>query len=659
MGQYDNSEADWVGDILRKFLSLFDRGAFYLLAAIYQIFFNVASSTLLQGDTLKTFYSRIQIVLGIFILFKLAISLLQVIINPDQLGSDKSGQGFSQIVMRVLIALVMLVAVMPLNIPSGTDDETQSSTYNAHLNANGLLFGTLYELQDRVLEQNVIAKLVIGSPNQDADSERKVIKNGGVKLASIILKGFIRINLRADAEDVLESDNWLCNDNNSQEYIKQYLSDDITPAGILDMLDESCNSDEGSRYIFTYTPLVGAIVGIVFTFLILSFTLDIAIRAIKLAVLRLIAPIPIISYIDPKASKDGAFASWIKAVVSTYLDLFLRLAIVYFVFWVIQDIVKNGIVIPENEGMVGILSYIFIFLGLLFFAKQAPKFIQSALGIKSVGMSNIGLSGMLAGTAALLGGAGFAGAGAAAIDATQASSEAAAQGKTAPLGWGSGRDLAAQLKTGDPKAKGGIVNNARDRLARGAGIGIARRYGVTKSGLNEAKQRMFNTANQADMAKNLYDRFSKDPNSLTMPEKLEIQNAGYGVYDSATDQINMSARQKAEYQAMLQKDMYDKQEAAAKAKSNYEKASKFGDTHRVSTSFEEEFRPSFRERAGRIAGDIRGGPAGYMARRDDRRGEHQSIGQRVTGSNQWRPNTQNAEGGSSTHDNVDSTIDSV
>ena len=36
----------------------------------------------------------------------------------------------------------------------------------------------------------------------------------------------------------------------------------------------------------------------------ISFTIDIAVRAIKLAVLRLIAPIPIISRIDPKSSKS-------------------------------------------------------------------------------------------------------------------------------------------------------------------------------------------------------------------------------------------------------------------------------------------------------------------------------------------------------------------
>ena len=73
---------------------------------------------------------------------------MNVIVNPDQLGNDKSGQGFTQVVVRVVISLVMLVAVMPLNIPNADPD-----TYEAHLNANGLLFGTLYEFQDRILEQ--------------------------------------------------------------------------------------------------------------------------------------------------------------------------------------------------------------------------------------------------------------------------------------------------------------------------------------------------------------------------------------------------------------------------------------------------------------------------------------------------------------------------
>ena len=217
MSQTDNEKIGWWSKRIRSFFSLFDRGVYYLMVAVYQVFFNVASAQILQGDTLKVFFSRIQIILGVFVLFKLAISLINVIVNPDLLGSDKSGQGFSQIVVRVILALIMLVAIMPLNIPG----EVKPGSYEANLNANGLLFGTLYEFQDRVLEGNVLAKLIIGSPNSTGADERSNMKDAGNQLASLVLKGFVRINLKEGATDEYDSANWMCPDAESE--VKEYI----------------------------------------------------------------------------------------------------------------------------------------------------------------------------------------------------------------------------------------------------------------------------------------------------------------------------------------------------------------------------------------------------------------------------------------------------
>ena len=121
---------------------------------------------------------------------------------------------------------------------------------------------------------------------------------------------------------------------------------------------------------------------IIFVVVFLNFCVEIAIRSVKLAVLRLIAPIPIISYMDPKGSKDSAFNSWVKTLTSTYLDLFIRLAAVYFAIFLIQDMITNGVVINHGHGVIGAISLILIWIGIFVFAKQAPKFIKDVLGLK-------------------------------------------------------------------------------------------------------------------------------------------------------------------------------------------------------------------------------------------------------------------------------------
>ncbi len=621
MRQTDNEKVGWWSKRLRSFFSLFDRGVYYLMVAVYQVFFNVASAQILQGDTLKVFFSRIQIILGVFVLFKLAISLINVIVNPDLLGSDKSGQGFSQIVVRVILALIMLVAIMPLNIPG----EVKPGSYEANLNANGLLFGTLYEFQDRVLEGNVLAKLIIGSPNSTGADERSNMKDAGNQLASLVLKGFVRINLKEGATDEYDSANWMCPDAESE--VKEYIADDVSPFTILDMLTVTCKTSNGQKYVFTYTPFVGAIVSALFVIVILSFTIDIAIRAIKLAILRLIAPIPIISYIGPQGRKDGSFPSWVKAVTTTYLDLFLRLAIVYFVIFIIQDIIVNGLNIDETGGIVGMMSWIFIALGLLFFARQAPKFIMSAIGVKSPGMGSVGLNGALSGAAAFIGGAGVAGAAAAALGSMDATAEAAAQGKMAPSAWRSGRDLAAKLTTGDKNAVGGIVGNLqrnaqRTAQQRTAQKTLAREFGITQKGMDEQKNNMIAAQNRAK--------------ALETAIQSGMDEAVYYDMTGRKESINLANLSDAERMQMLAQ----AQTAAVLTKSDYDKAAKIAEIHGLDQTTEEKYRSSMRERvsytAGRAANAVKH-VRHPISTEDPTRRDRQTFTDKAVGSNNWHP----------------------
>ena len=109
--------------------------------------------------------------------------------------------------------------------------------------------------------------------------------------------------------------------------------------------------------------------------------LEIAKRAIKLALLRLIAPIPIISYMNPDSDfQNGALGAWIKTLTTTYLELFFHLLVIFFALFVIQSISSHGGL--DFDGTAGIFAKVFVYLGLILFAKDAPKFLKQALGLK-------------------------------------------------------------------------------------------------------------------------------------------------------------------------------------------------------------------------------------------------------------------------------------
>lgn len=416
----------WYMDILRSIFGLIDNIVYFLISILYQIFFNVANATLISGETIKAFYGRIQLILGILIMFKLAISLISGIMNPDTISDNKNG--FFGIIKRIVIALVMLVLIVPLNIP--TSDLGEDGGFNAQLNNNGILFGTLYEFQNIALSQNTLARLILGVSSGTTNGDiNRTSKEAGNELASIILKSFVTINVKSEDGDPNNPDDRMCQDTDSQERMIDYMDPTITTSGILNMINDHCKVkdnggvsqiDEGSKYyVFNYSVLLSTVVGVFFVIILLGFIIDVAIRAFKLAILRLISPIPIISYVDPKAQQNGAFGAWVKAVTSTYIDLFLRLAIVYFILFIVQEFSVNGIIMDVGSGAVGLFSKIFILLGLFFFAKEAPGFIQSSLGIKSNGQ------GLFSGLGKILGAAGgVAGAYRGAVSGFQASRKA-------------------------------------------------------------------------------------------------------------------------------------------------------------------------------------------------------------------------------------------
>lgn len=496
-------------DAFRSFLTVFDMIAVTLLGAVYKIFFLVANATIISGDVIKVFYSRIQLILGILMIFKLAMSILNIIINPDIIKDQK--QGPSKIVIRVVVALFMLTLVIPINIPNAAEH-----SLNSYINDHGILFGFLYKAQDSILSENILAKLILGTSSDSTSDGMDVnsLSDIGKAMSSTVLKVFVRINVKDDTlppcEDSNTCDNTICPaEVNDSHYAEENIDSEI----ILSHINDDCkNDDVGKRYAFAYTPLVGALIMIIMAIIIVGFTVDVAVRAIKLALLRLVAPVPIISYINPPKQGGGAFDNWTKSLISTYVDLFVRLAIVYFGLFMIQIIMNGGMDIfgsnVQGFTFTSGVAFIFIILGILVFMRQAPQFIKDVLGIKGKPMGNVGLSSLLGGTAMAIGGGGLAGFGLGAMQGFDTANRAAAEGKAfSPFqSWSQNSDMMAKIRTGDKDARGGI-------------------FGRTIGGLNflTAERR----ANQLGIGRNAraakkYDKDQKETKARATAEELRL-----------------------------------------------------------------------------------------------------------------------------------------
>lgn len=603
-----------VQNALRSILMTLDHVVYWCIGVVYNILFNISETTVISSDTLKAFYGRVQLILGVIMIFKISVSLLQYVINPEAFSDKKKGIG--QVITRIVTMLAMLTAIIPLNIPLSAEDET-NKTYNYYLNQNGLLFGTMFSLQHRILKQNTIAKLVLGntensftvtdSDNTEYETDFSENSNAGEAVAAYILKSFFRVNVKDElsGDNIDNQDNYFCDANkkvNNAAHLGGVLTfggaavgsliapgfGTLIGAGVgavvngvyhlfkwgeaenagtyynewvntnnISTLAEMVNINCDDYYLFSYFPVVSTICGVLLLLVFAATCLDVAIRALKLAILRLIAPIAIISYIDPKSAEKGAFSNWVKLLISTYLDLFLRLAIIYFVMFIVMEIIHGGLELPLGNGVIGLLSTVVIIIGLFYFARQAPKFITDALGLKGM-MSWSGLSSVLAGAGTLRAGGSFSDAFDAVRGTAKTEADAFNQGKKAPSmfqNYSQSKDNVAKIKTGDNSMTyDKMRKNARNLDKMNMSNGRA----------DEIHAKKFALDDEATKAEALYDSFEKGTLSNAQMDGLARR---FGRLNDTTGQYELGeeGRQRArEY--LLQNKINKKSEAAKWAK---------------------------------------------------------------------------------------------
>ena len=132
-----------------------------------------------------------------------------------------------------------------------------------------------------------------------------------------------------------------------------------------------------------------------------------AIRVIKLAFYQIIAPIPVICRILPGGKMKDVFSKWTKQVISIFLEVFIRIGIMYLGIFLITLIIDNfgniaGInSLPLTQKLI---VQALLIMGVIIFIRQAPKLLGELLNLDTGGMK-LGLMDKLAMGGGLLAGA--------------------------------------------------------------------------------------------------------------------------------------------------------------------------------------------------------------------------------------------------------------
>lgn len=347
-------------DLVRNIFSTIDKAVYSLIGTLYGIIEALAEHELILDNTISNISNKLYSFIGVFMLFKITFSLITYIINPDTIADKEKGG--SKLIVNILITFVLII-VTPLGFELLY--EAQSAILKEQLIPNIILTdnpGTGHQLYISSLCQSQGYDIITPSTTLDPNTGN-MIDDTGEFIAMMTLRPFIQVDTQAIVE--------------RPDSVEKFLNGGYCEASnIKELLKESIvNFDDSSSkklYILDYSFLLSTIVGIIVVLIFAGFCLDAAVRTIKLYFLQIIAPIPIMSYIDPASSKKGLFSKWIKEVGITWADLFLRLTAVYFAIFIISNIQLNA-----NNVMINLL----LILGALMFAKKLPDILKKMFNI--------------------------------------------------------------------------------------------------------------------------------------------------------------------------------------------------------------------------------------------------------------------------------------
>lgn len=336
-----------------KIMLTIDAIVFYTLDLCYQVFLALSRARIFEDNFFEGFIRRFYVLVGVLMLFFVVYTLLKVIVNPDDMTKGNMAPG--KIITNVLTSIV-LVALLPT------------------------IFNLLYRVQGVLLDNDIVGRIVIGG--NSADEIQDSVKKGGREIAVQVFTAFFYPNDGYTEETIIaDSGHQL----SFAEAKRRFINEEAT---FWIFCDFSHNAAEDQVH---YSYIMSTIAGGFCLYVMLCFVFDVGIRAVKLGVLQVIAPIPILMRVLP--NKDKTFSSWLSLTLSTFFELFVRIFIVYIIAVLagqMGTIFDNmGDSFTNLAGPVAALAKAFLLMGIIAFAKQAPKMLSDLLGIKS---GNMGLS---------------------------------------------------------------------------------------------------------------------------------------------------------------------------------------------------------------------------------------------------------------------------
>ena len=335
----------WLATILMSICQILDQIIYVLINWMYRVFILISEVDIFKdGTQIQAIANRMYIIVGIAMLFIFAYNIVLLIINPEgkQLGN------MAKVVQNAIISVILII-FLPL------------------------IFTYLKTVQNHIVTQNVIGNIVLGS-SVTGDGGAQQNNQAGVN------ESYFSCQRKCCPNGTANCDGSACNGDLCKDYVLAY-NDAYENANITDFIWKKELRDGVKDGKVEYLGLVSALAGGFALWMFISFALDIGIRVGKMAFYEIISPIPVMMRILPG---DKMFDKWFKGLKDTYLSIFIRLIVIYTCMYfvtLVPELMSNLTAASGADGaLIVALANVIIILGILQFAKDAPKLISDMFG---------------------------------------------------------------------------------------------------------------------------------------------------------------------------------------------------------------------------------------------------------------------------------------
>lgn len=340
----------FIKDALRSVAAALDSLIYQVVAFLYKLFFFVSSTEIFQNDAVKNVSKNFQLLVAVVVMFSLSISLVNYIVNPDNMKSGKVPA--SKLVTKVITSLILLLTI-------------------------NIVFATAYRLQNAIIENNFVGKLILGDKAQSFN-----VESMGMSFSKSILSAFITDNPNKSGkvpEYNIEKAEDLFTDILTKESQFHYLTDFIN------------DKDDQGEYVLNYNAL-SIPVGLFIAYILLTYVVGVGVRTVQLFYLQVIAPVPILFYVLPNG--EDKLKKWSQQCITTYLDLFIRHLIIYLTIFLCSNLLstEGTFIIPPEADEYKNWIILALVIAIMLFAKKAPDLIKELFPATSKASGDFGLN---------------------------------------------------------------------------------------------------------------------------------------------------------------------------------------------------------------------------------------------------------------------------